>query len=145
MIEGTVIDITQRKQAETDLRRANSLLEKRSREIEEELILATKVQETLVPKGLVWDRGTVETHYQPARSIGGDFGLVTLRGDCLNALVADVSGHGIGSALVANRVYTEIIDLMQRGTEFAPMSGNSTASCCNPLAANSISRSQLCG
>jgi len=121
MIEGTVIDITQRKQAETDLRRANSLLEKRSREIEEELILATKVQETLVPKGLVWDRGTVETHYQPARSIGGDFGLVTLRGDCLNALVADVSGHGIGSALVANRVYTEIIDLMQRGTEFAPM------------------------
>jgi len=121
MIEGTVIDITQRKQAETDLRRANSLLEKRSREIEEELLLATKVQETLVPKGLVWDRGTVETHYQPARSIGGDFGLVTLRGDCLNALVADVSGHGIGSALVANRVYTEIIDLMQRGTEFAPM------------------------
>jgi PAS domain S-box-containing protein len=121
MIEGTVIDITQRKQAETDLLRANSLLEKRSREIEAELILATKVQETLVPKGLVWDRGTVETHYQPARSIGGDFGLVTLGGDCLNAMVCDVSGHGIGSALVANRVYTEIIDLIQRGTEFAPM------------------------
>ncbi len=121
MIEGTVIDITQRKQAETDLRRANSLLEKRSREIEEELILATKVQETLVPKGLLWDRGAVETHYQPARWIGGDFGLVTLCGDCLNAMVADVSGHGIGSALVANRIYTEIIDLIQRGMEFAPM------------------------
>jgi sigma-B regulation protein RsbU (phosphoserine phosphatase) len=121
MIEGTVIDITNRKQAETDLRRANSLLEKRSREIEQELILAGRVQETLVPKGLVWDRGTVETHYQPARSIGGDFGLVTLGGDCLNAMVCDVSGHGIGSALVANRVYTEIIELIQRGTEFAPM------------------------
>ena len=121
MIEGTVIDITQRKQAETDLRRANSLLEKRSREIEEELILATKVQETLVPKGLVWGHGTVETHYQPARWIGGDFGLVTLGVDCLNVMVGDVSGHGIGSALVANRVYTEIIDLIQRGTEFAAM------------------------
>jgi sigma-B regulation protein RsbU (phosphoserine phosphatase) len=120
-IEGTVIDITERKQAETDLRRANSLLEKRSREIEEELILATKVQETLLPKGLVWGRGTVETHYQPARSIGGDFGLVTLSADWLNAMVGDVSGHGIGSALVANRVYTEIIELIQRGTEFAPM------------------------
>jgi hypothetical protein len=83
--------------------------------------LATKVQETLVPKGLVWHRGTVETHYQPARSIGGDFGLVILGGDCLTAMVCDVSGHGIGSALVANRVYTEIIDLIQRGTEFAPM------------------------
>jgi sigma-B regulation protein RsbU (phosphoserine phosphatase) len=120
-IEGTVIDITRRKQAETALQQANNLLEKRNREIEDELILATKVQETLVPKGLVWARGTVETHYQPARSIGGDFGLVTLSSDCLSAMVCDVSGHGIGSALVANRVYTEIIDLVQRGSEFAPM------------------------
>lgn len=120
-IEGTVIDITKRKQAETALQRANSLLEKRNREIEDELILATKVQETLVPKGLIWDRGAVETHYQPARSLGGDFGLVTLGSDCLSAMVCDVSGHGIGPALVANRVYTEIIELIQRGTEFAPM------------------------
>ncbi|MGA8619996.1 MAG: hypothetical protein WB660_15920 [Candidatus Sulfotelmatobacter sp.] len=116
-----MIDITERKRTETELQRANWLLEKRSRETEEELLLAKSAQETLVPKGLDWGRGSVETFYQPARAIGGDFGVVTRGADDLNVVVCDVSGHGIGSALVANRVYTEIMELMQRGMELTPM------------------------
>jgi len=121
VVEGTLIDITKRKQAETDLLQANSLLEKRQKEIDQELLLAERVQETLVPKGMAWPAGSVETFYQPARTIGGDFGLVAESPGCLNVMVCDVSGHGIGSALVANRIYTETMGQIQRGSEFAEM------------------------
>jgi serine phosphatase RsbU (regulator of sigma subunit) len=52
----------------------------------------------------------VESYYHPARTIGGDFGLVSpLDEQHLDLLVCDVSGHGISSALVANRIYSETI------------------------------------
>jgi hypothetical protein len=63
----------------------------------------------------------VETFYQPAQAIGGNFGLVTVCSEYLNVLLCDVSGHGIGSALVANGIYTEMIGQIQRGAELWPM------------------------
>jgi serine phosphatase RsbU (regulator of sigma subunit) len=65
----------------------------------------------------------VDTAYQPVRTIGGDFGLVSPVGDDgqLNLLVCDVSGHGISSALVANRIYTETMSLLDRRVEVGEM------------------------
>jgi PAS domain S-box-containing protein len=83
-IEGTLIDITERKRTETELRQANSQLELRQREIEEDLQLAARVQQSLVPASVTWGGLSVETFYQPARTIGGDFGLVAERADGLN-------------------------------------------------------------
>ena len=41
-------------------------------------------------------------------TIGGDFGVVHPQGnEFLNLVVCDVSGHGVGSALMANRMYSE--------------------------------------
>jgi phosphoserine phosphatase RsbU/P len=117
----TFTDITEQKRAETDLRDANTLLEARAREIEEELTLASRVQQSLAPKSLLWGVASVETFYQPVRSIGGDFGLVTPGEDQLDLLVCDVSGHGISSALVANRIYTETMSQIERGEGLAPM------------------------
>jgi len=117
----TFTDITEQKRAETDLRDANTLLETRAREIEEELTLASRVQQSLAPKSLLWGLASVETFYQPVRSIGGDFGLVTPGEDQLDLLVCDVSGHGISSALVANRIYTETMSQIERGEGLAPM------------------------
>lgn len=117
----TFTDITEQKRAETDLRDANTLLELRAREIEEELTLASRVQQSLAPKSLLWGTAAVETFYQPVRSIGGDFGLVTPGEDTLDLLVCDVSGHGISSALVANRIYTETMSQIERGEGLAPM------------------------
>src|SRR5580658_804397 len=117
----TFTDITEQKRAETELRDANTLLEARAREIEEELTLASRVQQSLAPKNLVWGTASVETFYQPVRSIGGDFGLVTPGDDQLDLLVCDVSGHGISSALVANRIYTETMSQIERGEGLAPM------------------------
>ncbi len=109
-IEGTLIDITERKRMETELRRANLQLEVRQREIEEDLRLAARVQQSLVPASLTWGGFSVETFYQPARTIGG---VVAERADRLNVLMCDVSGHGIGSALLANRIYAETMSQIE--------------------------------
>ena len=118
----TFIDISDQKRAEGDLRTANKQLEERQKEIEEDLILAARVQQSLAPKSLVWGNAHVETYYHPVRTIGGDFGLVTpLSEDSLNLLVCDVSGHGIGSALVANRIYAETMTQLRNGAPLATM------------------------
>jgi PAS domain S-box-containing protein len=112
---------TEQKRAENALREANEQLEKRHREIEEDLILAARVQQSLAPTGLTWGGVNVATYYQAARAIGGDFGLVSPRQDALSLFVCDVSGHGIGSALVANRIYTETMSQIERGVALGPM------------------------
>ncbi len=117
----TLTDISAQKRAENALREVNIQLEQRHREIEEDLLLAARVQQSLAPGSLVWGGAAVETFYQPVRSIGGDFGLVAPRPDHLSLMICDVSGHGIGSALVANRIYTETMSQIERGAGLAPM------------------------
>lgn len=112
-----VTDISAQKRIEEQLRESNARLEKRQREIEAELSLAARVQQSLAPQSLVWNDVAVEAYYSPARSIGGDFGVVLPHGDeLLNLLVCDVSGHGIGSALVANRIYSETLHELEHHT-----------------------------
>jgi PAS domain S-box-containing protein len=117
----TLTDISAQKRAESELREVNVQLEQRHREIEEDLLLAARVQQSLAPGSLMWGGAAVETFYQPVRTIGGDFGLVAPRPDHLSVMICDVSGHGIGSALVANRIYTETMSQIERGAGLAPM------------------------
>ncbi len=113
----TFTDISEQKQAQKSLEEANWKLEQRAQEIERDLALASRVQQSLTPQSLAWGKVAVETYYMPARTIGGDFGVVTgHEGGHLDLLVGDVSGHGISSALVANRIYTETLSLLKRGS-----------------------------
>jgi phosphoserine phosphatase RsbU/P len=117
----TFTDISEQKQSEAELRSANAQLEQRQSEIEEDLLLAARVQQSLAPQSLVWGGMRVDAYFHPVRSIGGDFGLVSpLDDQHLNLLVCDVSGHGIGSALVANRIYSETMAQLRSG---APLNG----------------------
>ena len=98
------------------LRESNALLKKRQTEIDAQLSLAARVQQSLAPRSLVWNDVSVETHYSPAHTIGGDFGIVFPHDDeVLTILMCDVSGHGIGSALMANRIYSETLHQLERG------------------------------
>jgi sigma-B regulation protein RsbU (phosphoserine phosphatase) len=117
----TFTDISDQKNAEMDLRQANLLLEAREREMDEDLLLAARVQQSLSPKSLSWAGASVESYYHAARKIGGDYGLVNPGDDFLTLLVCDVSGHGIGSALVANRIYTETVSQIEAGVALTPM------------------------
>lgn len=97
------------------------MLEARQREIEEELSLAARVQQTLAPGSLTWEGVSVEAFYEPVRRIGGDFGVVAPRADCLSILVCDVCGYGISSALVANWIYFETVSQIEDSVELGTM------------------------
>jgi len=118
----TFTDISDQKDAQEQLHDANVMLRKRQAEIEEDLLLAARVQQSLAPRSLVWGGMRVDAFYHPVRTIGGDFGLVSPLDDRhLNLLVCDVSGHGIGSALVANRIYSETMSQLNSGAPLAAM------------------------
>jgi PAS domain S-box-containing protein len=87
----TATDISAQKRAEAELRQANEQLEKRHR-VEAELLLAARVQQSLAPSSLTCGRVSVETFYEPARTIGGDFGLVAPSADSIFVMVSDISG-----------------------------------------------------
>jgi PAS domain S-box-containing protein len=111
----TVTDIGEQKRIEEQLRKSNALLEKRQSEMEADLAIAARVQQSLMPRSLVWKDLVVESYYSPARTIGGDFGVALPQGDeFLNLLMCDVSGHGVGSALMANRIYSETLHALER-------------------------------
>jgi sigma-B regulation protein RsbU (phosphoserine phosphatase) len=112
-----IADISEQKRVEDQLRESNTLLEQRQREIEAELSLAARVQQSLAPRSLVWNHLGVEAYYSPAHTIGGDFGVVLPQGDeYLKLVMCDVSGHGIGSALMANRIYSEALHELELKT-----------------------------
>jgi PAS domain S-box-containing protein len=117
----TATDISDQKRIQTELSRTNALLLERQQQMEQELQLAERVQQSLAPKGLSWSGVSVEAHYQPASSIGGDYGLVIPGDGRLDVVVCDVSGHGISSALVANRIYSETMSQIERGADLGSM------------------------
>ena len=118
----TFTDISKQVRVEEELRSANERLQQRQMEIEEDLRLAARVQNSLVPKSQAWGNLSVDSFYHPVHSIGGDFALVNSEDEeHVSLLVCDVSGHGIGSALVANRVYSETTSHLRNGTPFIDM------------------------
>ena len=118
----TFTDISEQKLVQKQLCEVNEQLAARQKEIEEDLALAARVQQSLAPKSLMWGGLRVEAYYHPVRSIGGDFGLVSpLEEERLTLLVCDVSGHGIGSALVANRLYSETMAQLRASVPLGAM------------------------
>ena len=115
--EGTVEDITERKRAEDQIRRATGELS-RSREelrtknllMEENLRTAQQIQLTMLPQtypnfppGVPSDQSAFQFvhRYEAAESVSGDFFTVTAISDTeVGILICDVAGHGIRAALV---------------------------------------------
>jgi PAS domain S-box-containing protein len=112
----TFTDISEQVRVAEELRSANTRLRKRQMEIEEDVRLAARVQRSLAPKSLVWNGLSIDSFYHAVHSVGGDFALVNSKdGEHISLLVCDVSGHGIGSALVANRIYSETMAHLRTG------------------------------
>jgi phosphoserine phosphatase RsbU/P len=115
--EGTVEDITERKHAEEQIRRATAELT-RSREelrgqnqlMQENLRMAREIQLTMLPQqyptfpqNVPSEQSAFQfTHrYQPAEAVSGDFFSVSaLSDDEAGVLICDVTGHGVRAALV---------------------------------------------
>ncbi|MGE3109362.1 MAG: PP2C family protein-serine/threonine phosphatase [Phycisphaerales bacterium] len=83
-------------------------------QLSRELGDARRIHESLFPKPLLRGNVRFDYRYLPMRLIGGDYlyfkqSLSRLTGATItNAILLDVTGHGIAAALTVNRLYGEI-------------------------------------
>ena len=84
--------------------------------IEQELRVASLIQQTLLPKALPELPGyEVAAYYQPAREVGGDFyDFMTLEDGRLGLVVGDVTDKGVPAALVMATTRTMLRAAAQR-------------------------------
>jgi len=99
---GFVRDITERKRAERELR-----------ENQEQFRVAREIQQRLFPKSPPNLPGfDIAGCSYPAEAAGGDyFDYLPMLNDCLGILVGDVTGHGVGPALLMadTRAYLRVL------------------------------------
>ncbi|KAA1257898.1 Phosphoserine phosphatase RsbU [Rubripirellula obstinata] len=79
------------------------------REVEQDLKLATEVQQAFLPQTPPESCGyRVRSFYQAANHIGGDyFDYIPLSGDRIAIVVADVVGHGVAAAMFMAKLSAE--------------------------------------
>jgi PAS domain S-box-containing protein len=93
---GVQSDVTDRRLAEDGLRRSKEAMER-------DLRMAARVQQALLPSADV-EAGTLRVAhaFHPCDDLAGDcVGIVPLPGHRLGLYLLDVSGHGVGAALLA--------------------------------------------
>jgi PAS domain S-box-containing protein len=99
---GFIRDITERKRTEKALQAS-----------EEQFRVAREIQQHLFPKSAPEIAGfDIAGVSQPAEAMGGDyFDYLTMRHGCLGLVVGDVTGHGIGPALLMSeaRAYLRLL------------------------------------
>jgi serine phosphatase RsbU (regulator of sigma subunit) len=85
-----------------ELRLALSRLDGANRQLVEELNLASELQKSLLPRSYPSDAPLEFAHkFIPLNSIGGDmFDVLRVDERTLALVIADVSGHGVGPALI---------------------------------------------
>ncbi|GEM_PF-4310592 len=91
-----------------EIKRQKAQIEAYSRRLKEELEAARQAQESLLPLGehRVMDGLTAEGFFQPCESLGGDFFdyFAPQGSPLIYGIFADVSGHGVRSALYASQI-----------------------------------------
>ena len=116
--EGTVDDITELKLAREKLQRTVEELEQARNQLEGELAEAANYVRSLLPEPLV---GSIETDscYLPCSHLGGDgFGYHWIDADNLAIYLLDVSGHGVGAALLSISVLNVLRNELLSDTVF---------------------------
>lgn len=114
-------------EASTILENARLLEEERAKQkIEEELNFARAIQQGLLPKQLPaagWFRAagsSVASH-----EVGGDyFDVIQIRPDCWSTVVADISGKGVSSALLASLLQGAFLRAAETPEQIRGMLGN---------------------
>ena len=116
--EGTVDDVTEIKLAQEKLRRAYQALEQTQNRLESELSEASNYVRSLLPEPMTGPVAT-EWCYLPCSHLGGDgFGHHWLDQDTLAFYLLDVSGHGVGSALLSISVLNVVRRQLLLSTDF---------------------------
>ncbi len=100
---GVQSDVSERRRAEDELRRATGELEVALTQVRRDLDLAARVQQSFLPKKTPELEGLqIAWEYRPCAHLAGDFLNVFALDDTRVALyVLDVSGHGASAALLS--------------------------------------------
>lgn len=116
-MQGIFCDITERKRAEEEMARTAA-----------EFRVARRIQQklfpTTTPQVAGWDIGSATFGFDiggasyPAEAIGGDYyDYLSLRDGCLGIAIGDVSGHGVGPALLMAEVRAYLRAFAQLGPD----------------------------
>ncbi|MFB3787819.1 MAG: PP2C family protein-serine/threonine phosphatase [bacterium] len=90
--------------------RLEQKIKEQQQEMDEDLHLAGRIQNAILPKPIDHARYSLNYRFEPLLEIGGDRLLVHEYGeDHLSLALFDVSGHGVSAALVANLVHIELV------------------------------------
>jgi sigma-B regulation protein RsbU (phosphoserine phosphatase) len=100
---GVQTDITARKNAEAALRLAKEELEVANNRMKTELEMAARIQRTMLPPVHVSLQGAnISWIFHPCDELAGDtLNFIALDGERVVLYVIDVSGHGVGAALLS--------------------------------------------
>lgn len=91
-----------------------NFFQRRYGEVRRELVDARRIHESLFPKPIPIGPLRFRYLYEPMRQIGGDYLYAcesasgSRRGNRLNLVLLDVTGHGIAAAMTVNRLHGEI-------------------------------------
>ncbi len=97
---------------------ARSEVEEKNAIMTKELELANKIHKSLIPVSMKNDLVDIAVTCTPMVYMGGDYAKFHfLDKNRLMLIVADVTGHGVSSALLVNRVHTEIERLLREDPE----------------------------
>jgi len=101
------------KNSEDILRKKNffsrKTLEDKNSLMAKELDLANKIHKSLMPKSFTNEKVDIAVSYKPVLYMGGDYAKFFFKDqDKLLVVLADVTGHGVSSALLVNRVHAEL-------------------------------------
>lgn len=116
--EGTVIDITQRKQAEAEIAQLTQRLQDENLRMSAELTVTRQLQQMLLPtegelqavKGL-----DIAGFMEPAAEVGGDYYDVLQQDGKVSISIGDVTGHGLESGVVMIMAQTAVRTLLVNG------------------------------
>jgi serine phosphatase RsbU (regulator of sigma subunit) len=90
--------------------------------IEQDLANARKIQERLMPRNISIDRVDFSVAYQPCEWVGGDYvDVVRMKDGRIFFAIADVSGHGLPSALIALTLHSMVHTYLRNASDLAGM------------------------
>jgi phosphoserine phosphatase RsbU/P len=101
------------KKTENILRKKNFLskaeIEEKNAIMMKELEIARKIQKSIIPHSVKSALCDIAVTYRPMFYMGGDYAKFSFMDkDRLMFIMSDITGHGVSSALLVNRIHTEI-------------------------------------
>lgn len=135
-LQGIFWDISEKKRAEEKIRVANAELarsreelRKKNEEMEDDLKMASEIQQSLLPQPQQYpafpktaaageSRFRFSHRYLPTGTVGGDyFNVLALSDTEAGVFICDVMGHGVRSALIAAMVRALVEELKPLGSD----------------------------